>query len=122
MLNLDIVDVRGVKVVYCAGRLMYGEEAESFKKEVGALLLPEDPHIVLVLKNLNRVDSYGIGLIVDLLTKARKAGGDVRLASVVNKDVQVTLALTKMPTIFQIFDDDQKAISSFSETSPESSQ
>jgi anti-sigma B factor antagonist len=121
LLNLDIVDIRGVKVVYCAGRLVFGDEAEYFKREVRALL-PEDPRIVLVLKNLNRVDSQGVGLIVELLIKARRAGGDVRLASVVNKDVLETMTITKMPSIFQIFDDDQKAISSFSETAPTSSQ
>lgn len=117
MLNLDIVEKSGVKLVYCDGRLVLGDEGEYFKREVGALLT-EAPRIVLVLKNLNRLDSAGVGLIVDALNKARRLRGDVRLASAVNKEVRRTLELTKMRIIFQIFDDEQQAISSYSQTTP----
>jgi anti-sigma B factor antagonist len=115
-LELDIADSRGIKVVFCRGRLVIGEEGEYFMRKVTSMP-PEFPNIVLVLKDLHRIDSHGVGLIVDLLTRAQRVGGDVKLASVVNKDVLATLTVTKVATIFQIFDDEQAAISSFSETS-----
>ena len=114
-LELEIVDSRGIKVVFCRGKLLVGKEVEYFKSKVEGLL-PEFPNIVLELKGLRRIDSQGVGAIVTLLNKARENGGDVKLASVPQGYVQNVLEMTKMTTVFQIFDDERRAVSAFART------
>jgi len=114
-LELEIVDSRGVKVVFCRGKLVIGKEVEYFKSKIEGLL-PEFPNIVLELKGLRRIDSQGVGAIVTLLNKARESGGDVKLASVSQGYVHKVLEVTKMPTVFQIFDDERQAVSAFAKT------
>lgn len=127
-LDLKIVDSKGVKVVFCRGRLIIGEEVESFKTRVGGLL-PGFPKLVLELRALDQIDSQGLGVIVDLRNKARELGGDVRLASLSgNSHVHRVLEATHfLPSdtathplehhYFLLFDDDRRAVSSFTEPS-----
>jgi anti-anti-sigma factor len=113
-LELDIVDSRSVKVVYCRGRLVVGPDVEYFKSEVGGLL-PGSPSIVLDFKHLDYIDSQGVGIMVHLRNKAQEIGGDVRLASIANNHVHQVLEITKMTTVFRIFDDERQAVLSFTE-------
>jgi anti-anti-sigma factor len=113
-LELDIVDSRGVKVVFCRGKMVVGPDVEYFKSKVGDLL-PGSPSIVLEFKHLDHIDSQGVGMIVNLRNKAQEIGGDVRLASVANHHVYQVLEITKMTTVFQIFDDERQAVLSFTE-------
>jgi anti-sigma B factor antagonist len=105
---------RGVSVVSCQGRLNSEEGAEYLKSKVSGLV---PANIVLELKDLEYIDSQGVGTLVSVLNRTREIGGDVKLAGVKNELVRKVLELTKMPTIFQIFDDAQQAVSSFAETS-----
>jgi anti-anti-sigma factor len=114
-LELDIVDSRGIKLVFCRGRLVIGPDVEYFKSKVGALLTGS-PSIVLDFKHLEHIDSTGIGAMVELSNKAREEGGDIRLASIANSHIRNVLGMTKMTSVFQIFDDERQAASSFMKT------
>lgn len=126
-LDLKIVDSKGVKVVFCTGRLIIGDEAEYFMTRIGGLL-PGSPNLVLELRALNQIDSMGLGTIVTLRNKARELGGDVRLASVTgNINVRRVLEATHLlPSNtathqeefhFLLFDDERQAVASFTEAS-----
>ena len=58
------------------------------------------------------IDSGGLGTLVSLFTSARNAGGAVKLASL-SQRVGDLLQITKLFTIFEVFDDEQKAAQSF---------
>jgi anti-anti-sigma factor len=90
------------------------EGAEYLKSKVWGLV---PANIVLELKDLEYIDSQGVGALVSVLNRTREIGGDVKLAGVKNELVRKILELTKMPTIFQIYDDAQQAVSSFAEAS-----
>jgi anti-sigma B factor antagonist len=68
--------------------------------------------VVLNLHEVNYVDSGGLGTLVSLYTTARNAGGAVKLARV-NRRVGDLLQLTKLVTIFEVFDDEEAAAKSF---------
>jgi anti-sigma B factor antagonist len=114
-LELDIVDSRGVKLVFCRGRLSMGPELENFKNKVSAFLA-DSPSVVLDFKHLEFIDSTGIGAIVSLQNKARAEGGDIKLASITSSHIRKVLQATKMTSVFQIFDDERQAASSFMKT------
>jgi len=103
--------VDGVKVVDCAGRIVFGDEAsqlrDTIKKE-----LSENNRIVLNLANVSYIDSGGIGTLVSLFTSARNAGGDIKLVNL-TKRVGDLLQITKLITVFESYDDEQKAVNAF---------
>jgi anti-sigma B factor antagonist len=61
---------------------------------------------------VSQVDSGGLGTLVSLFTSARNAGGTLKLASL-NQRVGDLLQITKLVTIFEVFDDEEKAAKSF---------
>jgi len=103
--------MQGVLVVDCSGRLVFGEESASLRDTVKKLLA-QSPQVVLNLREVNYVDSGGLGTLVSLYTTARNAGGAVKLARV-SQRVGDLLQLTKLLTIFDVFDDEEAAAKSF---------
>jgi len=103
--------VEDVLVVDCSGRVVFGEESATLRDTVKKLLA-ESPKVVLNLREVNYVDSGGLGTLVSLYTSARNAGGAVKLANL-SRRVGDLLQLTKLLTIFEVFDDEEAAARSF---------
>lgn len=98
-------------IVDCSGRLIFGEESASLRDMVKKLL-SDNPRLVMNLREVNHIDSGGLGTLVSLYTTARNAGGAVKLASL-SKRVGDLLQVTKLLTIFEVFDDEEAAARSF---------
>ena len=75
-------------------------------------LLAQSPHVVLNLAQVNYVDSSGVGTLVSLYTTARGAGGNIKLAGLGTR-VKDVLQITKLGTIFEVFDAAENAAASF---------
>ncbi len=103
--------LEGVMVVDCSGRVVFGEESASLRDTIKKLLL-DNPRIVLNLREVNFIDSGGLGTLVSLYTTARNAGGALKLARLTQR-VGDLLQVTKLVTIFEVFDDEQAAAESF---------
>jgi len=110
-LRMSTRSVEGVLVVDCSGRLLFGEESARLRETVKGLLA-QDPKVVMNMRDVNFIDSGGLGTLVSLFTSARNAGGAVKLASL-NQRVGDLLQITKLFTIFEVFDDEHKAAQSF---------
>jgi anti-sigma B factor antagonist len=103
--------MNGVMLVDCSGRLVFGEESATLRETVKSALA-QSPNVVLNLSEVNFIDSGGLGTLVALYTTARNAGGAVKLASL-SKRVGDLLQVTKLLTIFEVFDDEEMAAQSF---------
>jgi anti-sigma B factor antagonist len=110
-LRMSTRSVEGVLVVDCSGRLVFGEESASLRDTVKKLLA-QSPKIVMSLREVNYIDSGGLGTLVSLYTSARNAGGAVKLARL-SQRVGDLLQITKLLTIFEVFDDEETAAKSF---------
>jgi anti-sigma B factor antagonist len=110
-LRMSTRSLEGVLVVDCSGRLVFGEESASLRDMVKHLLV-QSPKIVMNLREVNYIDSGGLGTLVSLFTSARNAGGAVKLASL-SQRVGDLLQVTKLLTIFEVFDDEETAAKSF---------
>ena len=115
-LRMSTRAVEGVLVVDCSGRLVFGEESASLRDTVKKLLA-QSPKIVMNLREVNYIDSGGLGTLVSLYTSARNAGGAVKLARL-SKRVGDLLQITKLLTIFEVFDDEETAARSFKKDKP----
>jgi anti-sigma B factor antagonist len=101
----------GVIVVYLSGAIFFGEESTSLRVLVKDLL-NKSRQIVLDLGEVTYIDSGGLGTLVGLYASARKIGGDIRLACVGRRANEV-LQITRLVTIFEVFDKAEDAIASF---------
>ena len=110
-LRMSTRTLQGAMVVDCSGRLVFGEESASLRDPVKKLVA-QSPHVVLNLQEENHIDSGGLGTLVSLYTTARNAGGAVKLARL-SQRVGDLLQVTKLLTIFEVFDDEEKAARSF---------
>jgi len=110
-LRMSTRTVDGVLIVDCNGRIMFGEESASLRDTVKKLLA-ESPNVVMNMREVNYIDSGGLGTLVSLYTSARSAGGAVKLARL-SQRVGDLLQITKLLTIFEVFDDEIAAAKSF---------
>jgi len=110
-LRMSTRSLEGVLVVDCSGRLVFGEESAGLRDMVKNLLA-QSPKVVMNLHEVNYIDSGGLGTLVSLFTTARNAGGAVKLARL-SQRVGDLLQITKLLTIFEVFDDEEAAAKSF---------
>jgi anti-sigma B factor antagonist len=110
-LKLSTRVLEGVTVLDCNGRVIFGEESASLRDTVKKLLA-QSPRLVLNLHDVTHMDSGGLGTLVSLYTTARNAGGAIKLACL-SQRVGDLLQLTKLVTVFEVFDDETKAVRSF---------
>jgi anti-sigma B factor antagonist len=110
-LNATTTTVGGVVVVHLVGAIFFGEESASLRTLVKGLL-NNSSQIVLDLGDVTYIDSGGLGTLVALYASARKIGGDIRLARVGRRPSEV-LQITKLVTLFEVFDRTEDAIASF---------
>ena len=98
---------------YCAislsGRLMADEFSEGLLIEVSEVANNETANFLLNLKELDYVNSSGINMLVNILTKSRSKGGDVVLFDVSEK-VQKLFIITKLNTVFSVAKDKTEAL------------
>lgn len=66
-------------------------------------------HVVLDLQNVQYMDSTCVGVLVELLTRLREAGGGIALANVA-QNVEYLFKLTRLDRVFPVCRDVMKAI------------
>jgi anti-sigma B factor antagonist len=110
-LKLSTRVVKGVTVVDCSGRIVFGEES-ALLRDTLKKLINENSQIVLNLGGVTYIDSGGLGTLVALYTTAQNAGGAVKLANLTQR-VGDLLQVTKLLTVFEVYDSEDKAIQSF---------
>ena len=67
---------------------------------------------LLNLKDVEYIDSTGLGTMVICYMAVQKAGGSLKLVNLNRRNLELVL-LTKLSTVFQIFNEEQEAINSF---------
>jgi anti-sigma B factor antagonist len=105
--------VENVNIVDLSGRITIGEGTVILKETVKTLLQMREPKILLNLGEITYIDSSGIGELVSSFTMAGKQGGKLKLLNLTKK-VHDLLSITKLLTVFEVFDDEAMAIRSFS--------
>jgi len=110
-LKLTTRTVQGILVVNCDGRIVFGEESAELRDTVKKLVTRNN-QIVLNLSGVHYIDSGGLGTLVALYTTAHNAGGAIKLCNLTQR-VGDLLQVTKLLTVFEVFDSEEEAIRSF---------
>jgi anti-sigma B factor antagonist len=112
-MRIDSRTVGDVKVLDCTGKITLGEGTIAVRNTIGDILQSGGKKIILNLADINYIDSSGVGELVHTYTTVASKGGQLKLLSLTKK-VHEVLAITKLLTVFQIYDDEQAAVASFS--------
>ena len=102
----------GVILLDLQGRLTVGEGNSTLRNTVSELVERSQHHLVLNLREVEFIDSSGLGGLVICHTQVSKSGGHLKLLHLSKRNVEL-LVLTKLETVFETFDDEQDAINSF---------
>ncbi len=105
-------EVDGVTVLDLSGRITLGEGSVQLRDAIRDLIAKGQKNILLNLGEVNYIDSSGLGELVSAYTTAKNQGAAVKLLSLTKK-VQDLLQLTKLYTVFDIYDDEAKGIGSY---------
>ena len=103
----------GVMILDIKGKLTIGEDVELVKDKINSLIQQGEKKLLLNLAEVPYVDSAGLGEIVRTYTTVNRQGGSLKLLHL-TKRIEDLLAITKLLTVFDTFDSEQDAISSFS--------
>ncbi|MFL6450057.1 MAG: STAS domain-containing protein [Bryobacteraceae bacterium] len=104
--------VGNVVIVDLAGKITLGENTGILRDELKSLLARGSKNILLNMGGVGYVDSAGLGELVGVYTTATNQGGSVKLLNLGGK-MKDLMQITKLHTIFEIFDDEKPAIASF---------
>ena len=102
----------GVMILDLKGKLTIGEDVELVKDKINSLIQQGEKKLLLNLAEVPYVDSAGLGEIVRTYTTVNRQGGSLKLLHL-TKRIEDLLAITKLLTVFDTFDSEQEAISSF---------
>ena len=110
-LKLTVRTVDDIVIVDCAGRIVFGEESADLRDTV-RMVISQSKRVILNLAGVTYIDSGGLGTLVALYTTARNNGGSIKLANLTQR-VGDLLQVTKLVTIFDVHDSEEKALESF---------
>jgi anti-sigma B factor antagonist len=105
-------DAGDVTVVDLSGRITLGDGSALLRKTVRTLVEEDHPKILLNLADVDYIDSAGIGELVHAFTSVKNRGGDLKLLHLTKK-VRDLLQITKLFTVFDVFNDESAALQSF---------
>jgi anti-sigma B factor antagonist len=105
-------DVDGVAIVDVKGRIVLGEESTALRVLVADLVGKGQRKILLNFVDVNYIDSSGLGNLVSSLVRVRMFNGELKLLNL-TKRVRDVMQLTKLDTVFDIMDNEARAVKSF---------
>jgi anti-sigma B factor antagonist len=111
-MNIENRVVGEIQILDCSGKITLGEGTMAIRNTVRELLKNGNKKIILNLADVNYIDSSGIGELVSSYTTVTNQGGQLKLLHLTKK-IHELLAITKLLTVFPVFDDEQAAVASF---------
>ena len=105
--------VGGVTIVDVTGSITIGAGgAEQLADKVRSLLQQGQKKIVVNLAEVAYMDSAGLGELVQAYSTTMRHGGALKLLNATSK-LKDLLTITKLATVFELFDAESDAVASF---------
>ena len=113
-MSLDIQEREreGVVILDLKGRLTVGPAASTVRDRITTLMNDGKIQVIINLQHVDYIDSTGLGTLVICFTSLQKVKGGLKLLNLNKRNLELLL-LTKLSTVFELFNDEQDAINSF---------
>lgn len=114
MAELDIKQRQAgdVAVLDLNGELRIGDSSTALRGAIRSLVAEGNKKILLNLGGVKYIDSSGIGELIANYTTVGRGGGQLKLLNLTDK-VQDLLVITKLLTVFDVYDNESEALGSF---------
>jgi anti-sigma B factor antagonist len=111
-LNISERQAGDVTILDMDGKVTIGEGSVALRAAIRRLIGEGKKKILLNLSGVGYVDSSGIGELVSSFTTVNKEGGKLKLLNLTQK-IQDLLAITKLLTVFDTFENESDALNSY---------
>jgi anti-sigma B factor antagonist len=111
-LELNERQAGDVTILDMTGSVRMGEGAVSLRNSIRGLNDEGKKKILLNLAGVKNIDSSGIGELIANYTTISRDGGQLKLLNLTEK-IQNLLVITKLLTVFDSYDNEAEALSSF---------
>lgn len=101
-----------VVILELSGRLTEGADTQALSDQINEMIDGGLNKLVFDLSKVHWIDSSGLGLLIRGYTRMQKNGGELKLAKV-TRSVNSLLQMTKLTTVFGIYESIEEAVSSF---------
>lgn len=108
--NYTITEEKSVHILNLSGELIDKNQALELLSKIDELLSEQKNKLAINLSDLKYMNSSGLNVLIQILTKTRTQGGDSVIFNV-NKKVNDLLVITKLNTLFKVAETQSDAIS-----------
>ncbi|HPC84672.1 MAG TPA: STAS domain-containing protein [Thermoanaerobaculaceae bacterium] len=112
-MKTKIRDVGNVRILDLEGKITIGAGDVELRKQIEDSVSAGFTNILLDFKGVSHIDSSGIGELVGCYTTISRRGGKMKLLNLTQKITDI-LHVTQLITVFDVFDNEQEALASFS--------
>lgn len=98
-------------ILNVSGKIMGGEETTLFHGKIHEYISQNKKNIIVDLKNVDWMNSVGLGMLIAALTTVKNAGGRLVLANITK--IESILTITRLISVFEHFDSRDEALKSF---------
>jgi anti-sigma B factor antagonist len=114
MAELDVRERQAgdVSILDMSGSVRIGDGAVALRDAVRKLTGEGKKKVLLNLGGVNYMDSSGVGELIANYTTLSRDGGQLKLLNLTDK-IQNLLVITKLLTVFDTYDNEAEALSSF---------
>jgi len=100
-------------IMHLKGDVMGGPEAVQINDEINQMIDAGNLKVVMDLGDVGRMNSSGLGILINALSTYKHNGGDLKLACI-TPSLQNIMKITRLNDIFESYDTAAAAIASFS--------
>jgi anti-sigma B factor antagonist len=122
MSNLNITERRNdlIVILDLEGNIRLGDGSAELHEALRLLVEKGNRKILINLADVSHIDSSGLGELVSAYTTLRNAGGELKLLNLSNR-VHELMTMTKLLTVFDVYENEPEAIQSFNDKSAKAS-
>jgi len=111
-MNITERNTNDVVILDISGNLVLGEGDTQLIGTTREALTEGKKNLLFNLGDVTYVDSAGLGALISCYSSTAREGGRLKLFNL-TKRIQDLLAITKLLTVFEVYDDEQAAVESF---------
>lgn len=112
-LRITSGESNGVTVIWLDGSIALGEETGALRETVRGLIAEGKKKLVFDMSNITWIDSAGLGALIAAYSSTKSRGASMRLCNL-GKRFNELLYITKLITLFDVYDTQAEAMDSFS--------
>ncbi len=112
-LTIDAREERGFPLLVLSGQLVMGDEVSQYREKIFQQVGSGQKRMLVDLNQVEKIDSCGIGALVEMMVYAVKQGGQMKLVRL-SRRVHSALLVHRLLQAFEIYDSPEAAIASFS--------